>query len=118
MPMLSSMACHWLDTGSSDLMARFSVYPNPDGPGYLLDVQANLLAHLNTRMVVPLLPIDQAPLPAKTLNPVFDIAGNSFVMATQFMAAVPSKMLKDQVQSAQDRAFEIASALDCLFQGV
>lgn len=34
------------------------------------------------------------------------------------MAAVPSKMLKDQVQSVQDRAFEIASALDCLFQGV
>ncbi|MBI2734922.1 MAG: CcdB family protein, partial [Aquabacterium sp.] len=73
---------------------------------------------LNTRVVVPLLPIDQAPTPAQTLNPVFNIAGSRFVMATQFMAAVPSKMLKDQVQNVQDRAFEIASALDCLFQGV
>lgn len=84
----------------------------------MLDVQTSLLQHLNTRMVAPLLLIDQAPTPAQTLNPVFDITGGRFVMATQFMAAVPSKMLKDQVQSMQDRAFEIASALDCLFQGV
>lgn len=27
-------------------MARFDVYPNPDGNGFLLDVQANLLQGL------------------------------------------------------------------------
>ena len=47
-------------------MSRFSVYLNPEGVGYLVDVQANLLNHLNTRMVVPLLPADQAPMPAQT----------------------------------------------------
>lgn len=26
-------------------MARFHVYPNPNGAGYLLDVQADLLEH-------------------------------------------------------------------------
>ena len=50
-------------------MARFDLYHNPDG-GYLLDVQTDLLNHLNTRMVVPLLPMQTAPKPAATLNPV------------------------------------------------
>ena len=99
-------------------MARFSVYGNPEGEGFLLDVQANLLSHLNTRMVVPLLPAASAPTPAQILNPMFEIHGSQYVMATQYMAAVPSKMLKEPVQSAADRTFEITSALDCLFQGV
>lgn len=34
-------------------MARFDVYKNAGGSGYLLDVQADLLNHLNTRIVVP-----------------------------------------------------------------
>jgi toxin CcdB len=53
-------------------MTRFRVYPNPDGNGYLIDVQADSLSHFNTRMVIPLLPLDVAPKPAKTLNPLFD----------------------------------------------
>ena len=63
-------------------MPRFAVYANPEGPGYLLDVQANLLSHLNTRMVVPLLPKAQAPLPAQTLNPVFDVDGTAHMLVT------------------------------------
>lgn len=44
-------------------MARYDLHANPDGPGYLLDVQADLLAGLNTRIVVPLMPQDAAPEP-------------------------------------------------------
>ena len=99
-------------------MPRFSVYINPEGVGYLLDVQANLLSHLNTRMVVPLLPKAAAPKPAQTLNPTFDIEGATCVMVTQFMAAVPQTMLQTRVLSVEHRAHEVVSALDCLFQGV
>jgi toxin CcdB len=99
-------------------MPRFSVYANPEGPGYLLDVQANLLSHLNTRMVVPLLPKANAPVPAHTLNPIFDIDGAAHVMVTQFMAAVPQKMLLTRALGVEDRAHEVVAALDCLFQGV
>lgn len=99
-------------------MPRFSVYANPEGPGYLLDVQANLLSHLITRMVVPLLPKAQAPLPAKTLNPAFDVEGVTHVLVAQFMAAVPHRILQTQVLSLEDRAHEVVAALDCLFQGV
>ena len=98
-------------------MARFSVYKNTDGPGYLLDIQADLLNHLNTRVVVPLLPLDIAPKPAGILNPLFDIDGVRVSMVTQFMAAVPARVLKTSLLSLEDRRADITAAVDLLFQG-
>lgn len=98
-------------------MARFTVYRNPNDAGYLLDVQTNILDHLNTRMVVPLLPLTSAPQPAKTLNPVFEIAGTAVVMVTQFMAAVPTSLLKLPEINLESHRNEITAALDLLFQG-
>lgn len=60
-------------------MARFDIYPNPNENGYLLDVQTDLLSGLNTRLVVPLMPITNAPKPAKRLNPVMEINGSSHI---------------------------------------
>nr|WP_290650480.1 CcdB family protein [Aquisalimonas sp.] len=45
-------------------MGHFGVHANPDERGYLLDLQANLLADYNTRVVVPLMPLDHSPTPA------------------------------------------------------
>jgi toxin CcdB len=98
-------------------MARFAVYRHAGGNGYLLDVQANILEHLNTRVVVPLLPLAVAPKPAATLNPVFTINGESLVMATQFMAAVPGSLLKLPECSLESSRLEITAAMDLLFQG-
>ena len=75
-------------------MARFDVYLGSGNAAYLLDVQANELGDLNTRVVVPLMPIGDAPKPAQVLNPVFRIDGTNCVMVTQYMSAVQSKMLK------------------------
>jgi toxin CcdB len=93
------------------------VFPNPDGNGYLIDVQADSLSHFNTRMVIPLLPLDIAPKPAKILNPLFDIHGEAYSMVTQYMAAMPVKMLKDAIFSVEDRRDEIVAAIDLLLQG-
>lgn len=98
-------------------MARFDVYLNPEGAGYLLDVQADLLDHLNTRVVVPLLPQAAAPSPARTLNPVFQLEGETVVMVTQFLAAIPAPVLKVPRASLAPRRNEITAALDLLFQG-
>ena len=98
-------------------MARFSVYRNPGSDSYLLDVQANILDHLNTRVVVPLLPLSVAPTPAKGLNPVFTVAGEPMVMVTQFMAAVPTSLLKLPESSLEFSRNEITAALNLLFQG-
>ena len=98
-------------------MARFDVYRNGADRGFLLDVQADLLSHLNTRVVVPLLACDGDLLSAKGLNPVFEIEGGGWVMATQFMAAVPSSLLKVSVARLDAFRAEITTALDMLFQG-
>ncbi|MDP2825495.1 MAG: CcdB family protein [Sulfuritalea sp.] len=98
-------------------MARFDVFANPDGAGYLLVVQAGILDHLNTRVVVPLMPESQAPLPARTLNPVFIVGADSVVMVTQFMAAVPGAMLKNPVTTLENRRDDIVAAIDLLMQG-
>lgn len=98
-------------------MAKYDVYPNPDGSGYLLDVQADLLDGLNTRVVVPLFQIQDAPDPAKYLNPIFDVNGDRVVMMTQFMASVPSSILTSPVATLSDQFAEITNALDMVFQG-
>jgi len=98
-------------------MARFEVYKNPDGEGCLLDVQADLLNHLNSRVVVPLLPLAIAPKPAKILNPCFEIAGESLMMATQFMAAVPANILRTPIASLQAERDVVVAAVDFLMQG-
>jgi len=98
-------------------MDRFSVYPNPSGKGYLLNVQADSMSHFNTRVVIPLLPLDEAPKPAKTLNPLFNVDGKQYSMVMQYMAAVPVKALKNAVISVDHRRDEIVAAIDLLLQG-
>lgn len=98
-------------------MRRFDVFKNPEGGGYVLDVQADLLGHLNTRVVVPLMPANAAPVPARSLNPVFEVEGQPVVMVTQFLAAVPASLLKAAVTNLENRRDDITAALDLLFQG-
>jgi len=98
-------------------MARFDVYKNPGGSGYLLDVQANLLEHLNTRVVVPLMLPNEAPSPANRLNPTFKVGEEMVVMVSQFLSAVPSSILKMPVTSLEAHDIEIIDAVDMVFQG-
>jgi len=98
-------------------MARFDVYRMATAQGFLLDVQTDLLSELSTRVVVPLLPLTNAPLPAQRLNPVFDIENLEVLMATQFLAAVPESELKEVVGNLEGFQNEISVALDMLFSG-
>ena len=98
-------------------MARFDFYENPAAAGYLLDVQSTLIGGLNTRIVVPLTPEQDAPLPARRLNPVFEIANARYVMVTQFMAAVTVSELGTRIGSLEHAHHEITSALDMIFLG-
>jgi len=96
---------------------QFTVYKNPGGNGYLLDLQANVNSQFTTRVVAPLLPIEDVPHYASSLNPVFEIEDNRVVMATQGMASVPSLILKHAVATLEHKRTEIVAALDLLFQG-
>lgn len=96
---------------------QFSVYGNPDGAGYLLNVQADINGHFATRVVVPLFLVDEVPEFARTLNPVFEIEGTRVVMMTQGLAAIPSMLLRQPIMSLDNKRTEIVAALDLLFQG-
>lgn len=99
-------------------MAQFDVYANRSGRGFLLDCQADLLSHLNIRFVVPLLlPVD-APLPARHLNPAFEIDGELHLMVTQYAGAMELREMGDRVTSLAERDREIMNALDFLLTGV
>ena len=98
-------------------MARFDIFQNEGGSGYLLDVQSDLLSGLNTRVVIPLLPKPAAPSPAQRLNPTFEVEGQELMMATQFMAAIPECELRVGVGNLAEQQQEISAALDMLFLG-
>lgn len=98
-------------------MARFDVYANPGGVGYVLDVQADVLNDLSTRVVVPLMAVADAPVPAKRLNPVVEIGAAPHVMVTQFMAAIPQALIRSPVTNLAENDNEIMAALDMVLVG-
>ncbi|WP_030541209.1 CcdB family protein [Sphingobium sp. DC-2] len=98
-------------------MAKFDVLRQREGGCYVLDCQADLLSNLNTRLVVPLLPVAEAPLPAIRLNPILDVEGEQLVMVTQFAAAMPVRELGEIVQSMLSQQDVISAALDMLIVG-
>jgi toxin CcdB len=97
-------------------MARFDVYRMKSGV-VVLDCQADVMGHYNTRFVVPLLPESAAPKPADRLNPVFAINGASFVMCTQFAASVKLSELGTFILSLSSENDVVLGALDMLISG-
>jgi toxin CcdB len=88
------------------------------GSGLVIDCQSDLLSDLNTRVVVPLIPLERAPKPARRFNPVFSIDGAEHVMDTQFVSAVERRQLGAVVASVADSSFEMTDALDVLISGI
>jgi len=103
-------------------MAQVDVYLNRNPATnsyipYLLDVQADLLDALATRVVIPLYALDSMPKPARHLNPVFEINDERLVLSTAEMAGVLLSMLGKPVHNHSDHRDEIIAALDFIFTG-
>jgi toxin CcdB len=98
-------------------MARFDVFRVRDGDGYLLDVQADLLDGLPSRVVVPLLPPSAALPPIRDINPILRVAGGNFAMMTHYLTAMPRRELGPAIGNAADQRDTIARALDLLLTG-
>lgn len=100
-------------------MPRLDVHPIPGKgqDGYILDVQADLLSHLSTRAVVPLLPEEKAPKPISELNPVFEIRSKRHVMITQAIASIPIRELSQPIASLTEHHDRVTRALDVLLLG-
>jgi toxin CcdB len=98
-------------------MARYDLYPGIGGAGYLLDVQADLLEDLSTRVMVPLVPRSDKVKLVRRLNPIFVVDGKQYAMFTHLIAAVPLVRLREPRTNLLSHHDEIAAALDMLFQG-
>ncbi len=98
-------------------MPRFDVHRLRNGDTYVLDCQADLLSHLQTRFVVPLMPPEQGPKPAARLNPLFTVAGVGLAMYTQYAAAIHISELGPAIASLSDYDMEILAAIDMLTTG-
>lgn len=97
-------------------MAQFDVHRL--GAGLILDCQTDLLAHIESRFVVPLVPSKFATITSRRLNPTFEIEGEVHIMVTQAASAVRRSELGKVVVSLADRSFEITGAIDVLTDGV
>jgi toxin CcdB len=101
-------------------MPQFDLYRNPRGGRYplLLDVQADLLEQLATRVVVPLTRAEEHAPPITTLNPTATIEEVEYVLEFQELAAVPRSALAAPIGSLASRRSEWIAAIDLLFTGI
>lgn len=100
-------------------MARFDVHRSRATGTLLIDVQAEVLRHLDTRIMTPLLASDAALPPGlPRLNPRFEIDDEPYVMATHLTGATARNDLGPRISSLEDQGYEIQSALDLLLTGV
>ena len=101
---------------SPDVYANLNPATAPSIP-YLLDVQADLLDNLTTRVVVPLFTTAAFGKAANHLNPQFKIKRTAVVMSTAELAGVNRHVLGEKVGALKEERNEIIAALDFLFTG-
>lgn len=102
-------------------MAQFDVYRNAGHRRYplLVDLQADLLRELATRVVAPLVPLARlARAPITQLNPVVPIDGEPHVVVLQEMAALPTARLRRPVATLRGHRRDLVAGLDLLFTGI
>ena len=99
-------------------MARFDVH-TIDGPvSLVIDVQADLLAGLHSRIIVPLLPVSEVAAEAMPrLRPRVRVLSQEYIMSTPELAAVPTAELGERVANLEDQRDVIVDAIDFLLQG-
>jgi toxin CcdB len=103
---------------------QFSVYKNKSRNKqtypYFIDVQADMLAHLNTRLVIPLTQKDNSNSQVKALTPVIIIEQVDYVVLTTIITTTDVKNLKagDAVMDASHLRDQLVSAIDMMILGI
>jgi toxin CcdB len=85
---------------------------------YVLDVQADLLGDLDTRVVVPLVRAELFGRRIDRLHPAFEIDDETFVMATHLLAGVARRDLGARKTNLLDQRYTILAAIDMLLSGI
>lgn len=96
-------------------MARFDIY-RVDGR-LVVDLQTDILNGLTTRMLAPLVPVDEAPQSASRLNPILEIDGQFYALQPQLMTAVSQRQLGRPAGNILRHYDRIVAAIDMVFNG-
>jgi toxin CcdB len=97
-------------------MPQFDVY-QAKATMLLIDCQSDLLDHLDTRFVIPLIPAETTPAPIPRLTPIFELGGQDYVMATQFAASYAKRELGRPMFNLDRQRDRILAAIDMLTSG-
>jgi len=100
-------------------MARFDVHPFGEyGADYLLNVQAEYLDSLETRICIPLVAQSKSRNQGyPKLKPVLNILSKKYVLMTSDMSVMFAKDLRKPVANLDDQRHEIIDSIDFLLQG-
>lgn len=106
-------------------MHQWDVFDNPslrlrDAMPYVVLVQSDLLSHLDTRWVAPLVRVaspKRATAPSR-LMPLLNIAGESCLLLPQQTAPVLARALGKPVANLRADSHRIVDALDAVIGGV
>lgn len=105
-------------------MKQFAVYKNKSrnrqAYPYFIDVQSDMLAHLNTRLVMPLTQKANSNSQVKALTPVVTIDQVDYVVLTTMITTTDVKNLKDgdAVIDASYLRDQLVSAIDMMILGI
>lgn len=98
-------------------MARYDLYPNPFGEGFLLDVQSDLLDELTTRVVIPLLPLHEGDKVVRRLNPVIVLDGRTYALFTHQIGTALKSQLREPRANLKSLHDDLMKSFDMLFHG-
>lgn len=101
-------------------MARFDIYKyNNSGVPLVLDVQADLLSGLNTCVVIPLVPEQEAKHEAiQKLKPIIKLDNKNYILMTTDIGTLTRSSLGEKVTNIENEYRQtVTEALDFLFQG-
>lgn len=104
---------------------QFTIYRNPGRSTLyplLIDVTSDIIGALNTRIVIPLLPVERYPNPEvrpARLNPVLElIDGKQYALMTHELASIPLKaLLRAQSLIHRKRARNLRRSIGHLARG-
>ncbi|MEA3544953.1 MAG: CcdB family protein [Thermodesulfobacteriota bacterium] len=99
-------------------MAKYDIYSSISvSSEYLISLQDEIIDNLSTRVVAPLVPVDEVSGRMNILNPIIYFAGTEYLLMTHLLAAIPASALKTKVGSVLTQRDEIIASLDFLFTG-
>jgi len=104
-------------------MAQFDVHRNldPQSRGelpFVVDIQSDLLSHLGSRVVIPLVTAEAQSPPVSRLNPRVLVQGRQLLLDTAQIVGVPKSALGPVVANLMGSRDAVVAAVDVLIAGV